>query len=67
MSSANAFNSFGTSIKICCLVKSKDNPYRFRQILDQFTFTFSLLVMTQKAFVDSVDQDHTTKNVQSDL
>ena len=29
--------------------------------------TLSLLMVTQKAFVDSVDQDQTAQNVQSDL
>ena len=29
--------------------------------------TFSLLLTTQEAFVDSVDQDQTAQNVQSDL
>ena len=31
------------------------------------TSTLSLLLMTQEAFVDSVDQDQTAQNVQSDL
>ena len=31
------------------------------------TLTLSLLLMTQEAFVDSVDQDQSKQNVQSDL
>ena len=54
MSSANTFN-----ILICCLVKS----YSFsNQIL-----TLSLLMTAQETLVDSVDQDQTAQNVQSDL
>ena len=31
------------------------------------SLTLSLLLMTQEAFVDSVDQDQTAQSVQSDL
>ena len=35
--------------------------------LKNLGLTLSLLMTTQKAFVDSVDQDQTAQNVQSDL
>ena len=47
-------HSVGASSAISCLMCSE-------------TLTFSLLMTTQEAFVDSVDQDQTAQNVQSDL
>ena len=39
----------------------------YKRLLFKIALTLSLLVTTQEAFVDSVDQDQTAQNVQSDL
>ena len=49
--------------RIFSLAKSK--PFYLFQSAN--VFTLSLLMTTQEAFVDSVDQDQTAQNVQSDL
>ena len=48
-------------IFVCCGHKAND---MWRRIL---ALTLSVLMTTQEAFVDRVDQDQTVQNVQSDL
>ena len=54
-----------------CVVRGFPYPAQLKLAMitqaDFYWLTLSLLMTTQEAFVDSVDQDQTALNVQSDL
>ena len=53
--------------KKCLLIFEKFNIKKCTLFLEPRILTLSLLMRTQEAFVDSVDQDQTAQNVQYDL
>ena len=54
--------SFSHNVLKSCLLLMRQNEYLWSKGL-----TLSLMMMTQEALVDSVDQNQTIQNVQSDL